>query len=629
MPRSRPYGKHKRMKTQFIFFSGKGGVGKTSMACTQAVRFADEGKRTLIVTTDPASNLADVFEQKIGHHVTPITGVPNLSAMEIDPDSATHEYVERALGPLRAAFPAQMVMVMEEQMSGPCTSEVAAFDRFTDFIVQDTSTPEFEIIIFDTAPTGHTIRLLELPAEWSQSIEAASQGSGQTCIGPATAIQDAKHKYERALVSLRDESLSTFVFVLQPEAIAIRETRRAINELLKLGIRNYRLIINGVIPASESANPLFAARSEMQARYLEQISAELPYASQRMLLLAGEITGVARLRQVGKIFFDGALALVQQAVNSETPAGAASVSTLSEIRARIQPDGKRRTLFFAGKGGVGKTVASCLTAVWLAQQGHKTLLLTTDPAAHLGDVLGLPVGSTPAQPKDLPGLWAVNIDPKAAAESYKARILNDARQRGRPESAIAVMKEELDSPCTEEMAAFDQFIDYASQADWDAVVFDTAPTGHTMRLLELPMDWSQQIDVKVFASVDGNAADDVAKQRFGQVIEMMRDPAQSTFAFVMYPESTPILEAWRAAQELATLGIKPGLVVANFVIPPNQSTPFAQARRKMHEKYLAEIRQRFAVPVLEIPLLPQEVRGLEMLAELGLLAYGEEVKVGA
>jgi arsenite-transporting ATPase len=176
------------------------------------------------------------------------------------------------------------------------------------------------------------------------------------------------------------------------------------------------------------------------------------------------------------------------------------------------------------------------------------------------------------------------------------------------------------------MAAFDQFIDYASQADWEAVVFDTAPTGHTMRLLELPMDWSQQIDVKVFASVDGSAADDVAKQRFGQVIEMMRDPAQSTFAFVMYPESTPILEAWRAAQELATVGIKPGLVVANFVTPPDQVTPFAQARRNMQVKYLAEIRKRFATPVLEIPLLPREVKGLEMLAELGWLAYGDEVR---
>ena len=217
-----------------------------------------------------------------------------------------------------------------------------------------------------------------------------------------------------------------------------------------------------------------------------------------------------------------------------------------------------------------------------------------------------------------------NLDFAAALASMtRACTLNDARQRGRPEAAIKVMEEELNSPCTEEMAAFDQFIDYASQSEWEAVVFDTAPTGHTMRLLELPMDWSQQIDIKVFASVDTSAADDVAKKRFAQVIEMMRDPAQSTFAFVMYPESTPVLEAWRAAQELATVGIKPGLVVANLVIPPEAATtPFVRARRTMQEKYLAEIRERFATPMLELPLLPREVKGLQMLDELGTLAYG-------
>ena len=184
------------MSTKYLFYSGKGGVGKTSMACVTAVRLADEGKHTLIVTTDPASNLADVFEQKIGHEVTPITGVKNLWAMEIDPGRATEEYIDRAMAPIRAAFPPQIVQVMEEQMSGPCTAEVAAFDRFTDFLDTDKKEKqEFDTIIFDTAPTGHTIRLLELPMEWSQSIDAASEGSGQTCIGPAAAIQDAKHKY--------------------------------------------------------------------------------------------------------------------------------------------------------------------------------------------------------------------------------------------------------------------------------------------------------------------------------------------------------------------------------------------------------------------------------------------------
>jgi arsenite-transporting ATPase len=292
----------------------------------------------------------------------------------------------------------------------------------------------------------------------------------------------------------------------------------------------------------------------------------------------------------------------------------------------VTPNGHSRTLFFAGKGGVGKTVASCITAVWLARLGYKTLLLTTDPAAHLGDVLGQPVGDEVAPVAGLPNLWAVKIDPKAAGETYKARILDDARQRGRTPEAIRVMAEELASPCTEEMAAFDQFIDYASQSDWQAIVFDTAPTGHTLRLIQLPMDWGQQIDVKVFASVDSAAADDVAKRRFGQVIDMIRDPAQSAFAFVMYPEATPFLEAYRASEELSTVGIQPGLVVANFVIPPDQATtPFTRARRAMQEKYLAEIEQRFQVPVLQIPLLPYEVKGLARLVELSEQVYGEDL----
>jgi arsenite-transporting ATPase len=612
--------------TQFIFFSGKGGVGKTSMACAHAVRYADEGKHVLIVTTDPASNLADVFEQEIGHHVTAITNVKNLSAMEIDPDKATQEYIDRAMSPIRAAFPPQIVQVMEEQMSGPCTAEVAAFDRFTDFLdVPSDNGTTFDIVIFDTAPTGHTIRLLELPSEWSQSIDAASAGSGQTCLGPAAAIQDAKHKYERALSAMRESEQTSFVFVLHPEAISIKETRRAIDELRKLEIQNYRLIINGIIPPDGAQNPLFAARADMQARYLNQIEREFTFPKQRMTLLANEIKGAEKLRQVGKIFFDGEPASGSDEAANIRLQNETFASSLDLVRARLSPNGHRRTVFFAGKGGVGKTVASCVTAVWLARQGHKTLLLTTDPAAHLGDVLDTPVGDEVTAVSGQPNLWAVKIDPKAAAETYKVRILDDARQRGRPETAIKVMEEELNSPCTEEMAAFDKFIEYASQEGWEAVVFDTAPTGHTLRLLELPVDWSKQIDVKVFASVDATAADDVAKQRFGKVIEMMSDPEQSTFAFVMYPEATPILEAWRAAQELGTLGIHPGLTVANMVIPPEQTTtPYVQSRRVMQEKYLREIKERFNVPLVQIPLLPNEIKGLKMLMELGEQVYGME-----
>ncbi|HSB65425.1 MAG TPA: TRC40/GET3/ArsA family transport-energizing ATPase, partial [Anaerolineales bacterium] len=569
------------------------------------------------------SNLADVFEQEIGHQITPITGVQNLAAMEIDPDKATQEYIDRAMAPIRLAFPPQIVQVMEEQMSGPCTAEVAAFDRFTDFLdMSENDDKTFDVIIFDTAPTGHTIRLLELPSGWSQSIDAAAASSGQTCLGPAAAIQEARNKYVRALAAMRQADRTSFVFVLHPEAISIKETQRAISELKKLEIANFRLIINGIIPTEATQNPLFEARAKMQADYLKKIDLELPYQKQRMFLLAGEIKGVEKLRQVAKIFFeeDKANTFIAEKVQTH---GNKAFASLEDIRTRLQPNGHRRTIFFAGKGGVGKTVASCITAVWLARQGFKTLLLTTDPAAHLGDVLDSPVGDEVAPISGQSNLWAAKIDPKAAAETYKERILNDARQRGRPEAAIKVMEEELDSPCTEEMAAFDKFIEYASQEGWQTVVFDTAPTGHTLRLLELPVDWSKQLDVKIFASVDTTAADDVAKQRFGKVIGMMGDQEQSTFAFVMYPEATPILEAWRAAKELGTVGVHPGLIVANMVIPADQATtPYTYARRAMQEKYINEITDRFDVPLMQIPLLPKEIKGLEMLARLGDQIYG-------
>ena len=274
-------------------------------------------------------------------------------------------------------------------------------------------------------------------------------------------------------------------------------------------------------------------------------------------------------------------------------------------------------LFFAGKGGVGKTTMAVAAAAFHAVHGRRTLLVTTDPAAHIGRVLECEVGDEPRPVASVPGLDAARIDPRHETTRYKDGVLSDALKRFSHET-VQRMEEELNSPCTEEMAAFDKFIEYASEDQWEAVVFDTAPTGHTLRMLELPMDWSKQLDVKIFASVDTSAADDVAKQRFGKVIEMMRDPDRSTFAFVMYPEATPIIEAYRAAEELSTVGIHPGLVVANMVIPPQQAnTDFTQARRTMQEKYLNEISERFHLPVAQIPLLPKEVKGLKMLSELG------------
>jgi len=247
------------MSTRFIFFSGKGGVGKTSMACTTGVYYADQGKRTLIVTTDPAANLSDVFEQEIGHKVTKIENIENLYAMEIDPDKATKEYKERSLAPMRDLFDEEMLKIAEEQLSGPCTEEMASFDKFVDFMEEE----EYDVIIFDTAPTGHTIRLLELPVDWSRHIEESSKGSGQTCMGPVALIQESKKKYDDAVEKLRNPQYTDFVFVMQPEQTSLDETVRSSNELKEIGVKTTRIIINGFIPEAEAVNPFFKDRKSV------------------------------------------------------------------------------------------------------------------------------------------------------------------------------------------------------------------------------------------------------------------------------------------------------------------------------------------------------------------------------
>lgn len=294
------------METKFIFFSGKGGVGKTSMACSTAVHWADAGKKTLIVTTDPAANLSDVFEQEIGHNITPIKDVPGLEAMEIDPDKATAEYKERLLAPLKELFDGEMLKVAEEQLSGPCTEEMASFDKFIDFMEDG----GYEVVVFDTAPTGHTIRLLELPVDWSKHIEESAKGSGQTCMGPVTLIQENKAKFDAAIAKLRDTARTEFLFVLQPEQTSLDETLRSSRELAKLGIATAGLIMNGLIPAAEAVNPFFKQRYDMQQTYLAKARTTFSgLALTTMELFDTELKGIRMFRQVAAKLFPGGGAL--------------------------------------------------------------------------------------------------------------------------------------------------------------------------------------------------------------------------------------------------------------------------------------------------------------------------------
>lgn len=583
-----------KVKTKFIFFSGKGGVGKTSMACTTAVYNADKGLKTLIVTTDPASNLSDVFEQEIGHKITKIDNIENLYAMEINPDEATREYKERSLAPMRDLFDEELIRIAEEQLSGPCTEEMASFDRFIDFMEEET----YEVIVFDTAPTGHTIRLLELPVDWSRHIEEASKGSGQTCMGPVALIEDSKQKYDDAIRKLRDIKQTEFIFVMQPEQTSLEETLRSSKELERLDIKTSQIIINGLIPEDEAVNPFFKQRFNMQRIYTEKAKetfSQVPIIN-TMELLDTELKGVPMFRLCSEKLFKK---------TQEVP----------NIDKLLYPKkGGRKNIFFSGKGGVGKTSLACITAVQTANKGFKTLLITTDPAAHIGNVLDKPVTEEVTGIEDVNNLFAVKIDAKIATEEYKKNILEDAKGKFN-EITVMAMEEELNSPCTEEMAAFQKFIEYASSEEFEVVVFDTAPTGHTLRLLELPMNWSNQIQMKAGVDAQISEQDRLQKERFDRVIEMMKDIDKTTFAFVMYPEKTPVVEAFRASQELATLGIQTQLAVANLVIPEEQAvTPFFKNRRSMQLNYLNEIKEAFnEAEMLIVPMYEKEIKGIEIL----------------
>ena len=614
------------MNTKFYFFSGKGGVGKTTMAASSAIYLANQGKKTLIITTDPASNLADVFEQKIGNDIIPIEGVANLFATELDPDAATAAYKERTLAPLRGLIPEESFKVLEEQLNSPCTAEMAAFDRFTDFLQEQ----EYEIVIFDTAPTGHTLRLLELPVEWSGVIEkAAKEEGGQTCIGPAAALAESKVKFDKAIAAMRDTERTTFVFVLRPEVTPIYEAERSIAELLKLKITSQELIINGIYPQSVCDNPFMLARFSKQQEFLTKLKAEFSVPMILMELESNEIKGKGLLLETGNKLYEQAAKLSEyQPVKIDVSRESLVTNSFPEVdekikRLLIPKNGNKRTIFFAGKGGVGKTSVSAATALWVSKQGYKTLLLTTDPASHLSQIFEQEISDQPTVINSEDNLWAARIDAEKATEEYKESILVEARQKY-DEQRIKAIEEELNSPCTEEMATFGKFIDFATRKDFEVIVFDTAPTGHTLRLLEMPIDWSKQIEIKTFTSTGETSADKATKSRFREVIDLLRDPDQTTFSFVMYPESTPIEEASRAMAELATIGVSTSLVVANLILPSDIVTnDYLRKRQNMQEKYLAEMDKRFTAPIVFLPLLVDDLIGKDKLKDAGCVLFGK------
>ena len=592
--------------TQYIFFSGKGGVGKTTMAATTAMYQSRKGRRTLLVSTDPAGNLGDIFEQKVGMETIQVT--PNLSLAQMDSDTITDSYKNRMLEPLSAILDGAALEQVKEEFNGGCTVEIATFDKFTDYLGDET----YDLIIFDTAPTGHTLRLMTLPSEWDKYIKKSSEGLGQTCIGPVSRIEGSRQKYAHAVKMLQDANRTTVYLVSRPEKTSVYETLRAKKELERTGIHNFHLIINGIYPDYGILNNIFTSMAENQKKYVFELRRIFPDTYSEVPMQQSEIKGVNNITLLGEITFDQKDAIIQEQFPHSVPfTGFSTPTVLTHL---FEKKMSSRIVVLTGKGGVGKTVTACTVAIKMADKG-KTLLFTTDPAAHIGQVLETEVGPIPA--KITGNLWAVNIEQKTAVEEYRSKIIDEAKANGYSADLLASLEEELESPCTEEIAIFEQFANLLNEPGWDYFVLDTAPTGHTLRLLELPFEYKKELDLKNKNHPSSNETGD-AKRKIEILINQLKNPDHASFMLVAYPEFTPLHEGFRAMKDLERVGIKAqGIFLNNILKSEDCESGFALERWKLQQHYLYKAREIFNTkPLFAIPLQRDEIIGFKKVEEL-------------
>lgn len=573
---------------KFLFFTGKGGVGKTSLACATAIQLADLSKRVLLVSTDPASNVGQVFGIAIGNTITLVLAVPNLSALEIDPQAAAQLYRDRIVGPVRGVLPEAVVKSIEEQLSGACTTEIAAFDEFTGLLTNAVILQNYDHIIFDTAPTGHTIRMLQLPGAWSGFLE---EGKGDaSCLGPLAGLEKQREQYHQAVVVLSDPNRTRMILVARAQLATLREAARTHEELASIGFSKQYLVINGALPQSEiTSDPLAAAvwkREQAALTEMPEILRVLP-------------TDFVPLRPFNLVGLDALRALLS---NDSTrfnvtplPVDIPLVPSLASLVDGLVGEG-HGLIMTMGKGGVGKTTTAAAIAVELASRGYPVHLTTSDPAAHLIETLD---GS-------LENLTVSRIDPHAETERYRQKIMTskgkDLDAQGR-----ALLEEDLRSPCTEEIAVFQAFSRVIREAGKKFVVMDTAPTGHTLLLLDATGAYHREI-----ARQMANTG-----LHFTTPMMQLQDPKQTKIVIVTLAETTPVLEAAGLQADLRRAGIEPwAWIINNSLVMANPTSPLLRQRAINELAQIQDVSTKYANRWAVIPLQAEEPVGLDRLKKL-------------
>ena len=572
--------------TRHVFFTGKGGVGKTSLSCAVGLALADKGMRVLIVSTDPASNLDEVLGVPLCGSPTAVPGAPGLFALNIDPDATAAAYRERMVGPYRGILPEAAIRSMEEQFSGACTVEIAAFDEFSKLIGDPSATTDFDRVIFDTAPTGHTLRLLTLPSAWDEFI--ASSTGGASCLGPLAGLEKQKALYAATVQRLSDPGETTVVLVARPEGSALREAERTRDELSELGVSNIRVAFNGIFATEETGDAVANAMARKASSALASMPsglASLP--SVRIPFVPRGTVGLDALRSLGRPFD-------RDSFEPQAPAEApfALPPGLGSLIDGMASRG-RGVVMTMGKGGVGKTTVAAAVALALAKRGYPVVLSTTDPAAHVSDAVG----------EVVPGLVVERIDPSAEVEKYTSEVLAQAGRK-LDAAARAMLEEDLRSPCTEEIAVFRAFANTVDRGRDGFVVLDTAPTGHTILLLDAAEAYHREV-----SRTQGDLPEAVR-----ELLPRLRDPDFTRVLVVTLAEATPVHEAERLEEDLRRAGIKPWAWVINqAMLASGTSDPVLAEKGRSELPFIREVNGRSARCAL-IPWLVKDPVGQEGLA---------------
>ncbi len=575
--------------TRNLFFTGKGGVGKTSMACATAIQLADRGLRVLLVSTDPASNLDEVLGTTLTNSPTAIASVPNLFAMNIDPEEAAREYRERMVGPYRGVLPDTAVASMEEQFSGSCTLEIAAFDEFAKLLGDKNATNTFDHVIFDTAPTGHTLRLLTLPSAWSGFMDTNT--SGTSCLGPLAGLQAQQAIYKQTVHALGDAAMTTLVLVTRPEPSAFREAQRTSQELRTLGVSHQHLIVNGVFKSQTSTDAISVAMQRRGDDAVAGMPVEIGKLPRTTIPLASAgLMGVDVLRQVGQ------------------PSQEASKVSLSSVAAESYPDGLgsliddlsaagHGVILAMGKGGVGKTTVAAAVALALAERGFPVHLSTTDPAAHIAATIAA---------DEIAGLTVGRIDPAKETADYTTEVMQTAG-RDLDGEGKALLAEDLRSPCTEEIAVFRAFAKAVSEGTERFVVLDTAPTGHTILLLDSALAYHREVSRQ-----SQQISESVEK-----LLPRLRDPNFTRVLVVTLPEATPVHEAAKLQADLRRAEIEPfAWVINQSLVPLEVSDPTLRGRQQHELLFIDEVKSKLASRVAMVPWQIDPPIGVEALRSI-------------